>query len=138
MPSAIFETRFFIHFFASPDPKTHRKLLNLMGRYHRRLVSVITLFEVYKLSIEREGKETAETRISRIREEFQLVPVDDSIAIRGAQLKHAAKVRNKEDVPMADSLIAATSVLNKAVCITDSPHFSRMPQVQRKWTHLVR
>jgi len=61
------------------------------------------------------------------------VPVDDSIAIRGAQLKHAAKVRSNEDVPMADSLIAATTILNKAVCITDSPHFDKIPQVNRKW-----
>ncbi len=58
MPSAIFETRFFIYFFASPDPDTHRKLLRLMGRYRSRLVSAITLYEVYKLSLEKEGKET--------------------------------------------------------------------------------
>ena len=133
MPRAVFETRFFIHFFASANLGTHRKLLDLMRRYDSRLVSTITLFEIYKLSIEREGKDTAETRASRIRKEFKAIPVDDSIAIRGAQLKHAAKVRNGEDVPMADRLIAATSVLSKAVCITDSPHFDRIPQVRRKW-----
>lgn len=134
MPKALFETRFFIYFFASDDPGTQRELLDLMGRYGSRLVSTITLFEIYKLSIEREGKDTAETRVSRIRKEFKTIPVDDSIAIRGAQLKHTAKVRNGEDVPMADSLIAATSVLNKAVCITDSAHFDKIPQVKRKWT----
>ncbi len=133
MPRAVFETRFFIHFFASADQGTHRKLLDLMESYDSRLVSTITLFEIYKLSIEREGKDTAETRASRIRKEFRAIPVDDSIAIRGAQLKHTAKVRNNEDVPMADSLIAATSVLNKAVCITDSPHFNKIPQIRPKW-----
>jgi predicted nucleic acid-binding protein len=133
MPSAIFETRFFIHFFASPDPETHRRLLALMVRYHPKLVSAITLFEIYKLSLEREGKDIAETRTARIRNEFGVIPVSDSIAIRGAQLKHAAKVRSNEDVPMADSLIAATSLLSKAVCITDSPHFDKIPQVKRKW-----
>jgi predicted nucleic acid-binding protein len=133
MPRAVFETRFFIYFFASPKPNTHRKLLALMIRYQPRLVSTITLFEIYKLCLEREGKDTAETRTARIRKEFQVIPVSDSIAIRGAQLKHAAKVRNKADVPMADSLIAATSLLSKAVCITDSPHFDKIPQVSRKW-----
>ena len=109
MPSAIFETRFFIYFFASSDPDTHRRLLALMVRFHPKLVSAITLFEIYKLSLEKEGKDTAETRTARIRKESGVIPVSDSIAIRGAQLKHAAKVRSNEDVPMVDSLIAATS-----------------------------
>ena len=133
MSSAVFETRFFIYFFASPDSDTHRGLLRLMERYRPRLVSTITLYEIYKLSLEREGKETAETRIARMRKEFGVIPVDDSISIRGAQLKHAAKVRSNEDVPMADSLIAATSIVSKAICITDSPHFDKIPLVRRKW-----
>jgi predicted nucleic acid-binding protein len=133
MSSAIFETRFFIHFFASPDPSVHRRLLELMRRYQARLVSAITVFEIYKLTLEREGRETAETRASRMVKEFKVVVVDAPVAIRGAQLKHAAKVRSNEDVPMADSLIAAASILNKAVCITDSPHFDNMPQVKRRW-----
>ena len=133
MSSAFFETRFFIYFFASPDPSRHRQLLELMRKYDTRLVSAITLFEIYKLSLEREGKETAETRISRIRNEFDVIPVDDLIAIRGAQLKHTAKVRYNEDMPMADSLIGATSFLRKTVCITDSPHLKKIPEVKCRW-----
>jgi len=133
MPRAVFETRFFIHFFSSPDPTVHRMLVGLMRRYDRKLVSAITLFEIYKISLEREGKETAETRVSRIRNEFTIIPVDDAIAVRGAQLKHTAKVRMREDVPMADSLIAATTLANKAMCITDSPHLGRIPQLKCKW-----
>jgi predicted nucleic acid-binding protein len=133
MSSALFETRFFIYFFASPDPSTHRQLLELMRKYDTRLVSAITLFEIYKLSLEREGKETAETRISRIRNEFDVIPVDDLIAVRGAQLKHAVKLRYNEDMPMADSLIGATSVLRKAVCITDWPHLEKISQVKCRW-----
>jgi len=133
MSRAIFETRFFIHFFSSPDPKTHRLLLELMHKYDRKLVSTITFFEIYKISLEREGKETAETRISRIRREFNPIPVDDVIAIHGARLKHVTKVQRGEDIPMADSLIAATGMVNKAVCITDSPHFDKIPQLKRKW-----
>jgi len=133
MSKAIFETRFFIHFFSSPDPKEHRQLLELMRKYDRRLVSAITIFEIYKISLEREGKETAETRISRIKREFGLVSVDDAIAVLGAQLKHAVKVQRGQDMPMADSLIAATSVFNKAVCVTDSPHIDNMSQVKRRW-----
>jgi len=133
MSRAIFETRFFVHFFATPDVLAHRRLVELMRRYDRRLVSAITLFEIYKLSLEKEGRETAETRVSRIRDEFEVVPVDDPIAVRGAQLKHAMKVRKNEDIPMADCLIAATGALSKAVCITDSPHFEGIPEVRRRW-----
>lgn len=57
-----------------------------------------------------------------------------SIALRGAQLKHVMKVRRNEDMPMADSLIAPTGALSKAVCITDSPHFKGIPEIRRKWT----
>lgn len=133
MSRAVFETRFFIHFFASPDPKMHERLLEMMRRYDRRLVSTITLFEIYKISLEREGKETAETRVSRIKNEFNLVAVDDAVAVHGAQLKHAAKVQRGQDIPMADSLIAATGSLNKAVCVTDSAHFNHIPQLRRRW-----
>ncbi len=133
MSSALFETRFFIHFFTSAEPLVHKRLLELMRKYDTRFVSTITLYELYKLSLEREGKETAETRVSRIRNEFRTIPVDDLIAIRGAQLKHAAKVRNNANIPMADSLIAATSNLHKLVCVTDSAHFDKIPQVKRRW-----
>lgn len=133
MSRAIFQTRFFIHFFSSTDPNIHRLLLELMQKYDRRFVSAITFFEIYKISLEREGKETAETTISKIKREFNPIPVDDLIAIHGARLKHAAKVQRGEDIPMADSLIAATSIVNKAVCIADSPHFDKIPQLKRKW-----
>jgi len=133
MPSALFETRFFIHFFASQNSSTHKRLLELMHKYDEKFVSPITLFELYKLSLEKEGKETAETRISRIKNEFEVISVDDLIAVRGAQLKHVAKVRNSADVPMADSLIAATGNLRRLVCITDSPHFDKIPEVSRRW-----
>ncbi len=133
MSRAVFETRFFIHFFSSPDQRIHRLLLELMRKYDGKLVSAITLFEVYKLSLEREGRETAETRISRMRHEFNMVPVDDMIAVSGAQLKHATKLQRGEDIPMADSLIAATAVVHRAVCITDSPHLDKIPRLKRRW-----
>jgi len=133
MSRAVFETRFFIHFFSSPDPRVHRLLLELMRKYDGKLVSAITLFEVYKISLEREGKETAETRISRMRREFDVIPVDDVIAVSGAQLKHAARLQRDEDIPMADSLIAATTVVHRAVCITDSPHLDKIPRLKRGW-----
>ena len=135
MPRAVFETRFFIHLFSSPDPRIHSLLLKLMRRYDRRLVSAVTLFEIYKISLEREGRETAETRILRIRNEFSLIPVDDVIAVEGARLKHSVKIRTGRDTPMADSLIAATSIVNKAVCVTDSPHLDKIPQLRRRWIH---
>jgi predicted nucleic acid-binding protein len=47
--------------------------------------------------------------------------------------RDAAKVRSNEDLPMADSLIAATSIVSKAMCITDSPHFDKILLVKCKW-----
>lgn len=133
MSRAVFETRFFIHFFSSPEPRLHGLLLELMRKYDRKLVSAITLFEVYKISLEREGKETAETRISRMRREFNVIPVNDEIAVNGAQLKHATKLQRGKDIPMADSLIAATAMVHRAVCITDTPHLDSIPRLKLRW-----
>ena len=133
MPRAVFETRFFIYFFSSSDPELHKLLLDLMRKYDKKLVSAITFFEICKLSLEREGRGTAETRISRIRREFNLIPVDDAIAVLGAQLKHAANIQRGQDIPMADSLIAATSLTLNATCLSDDPHFKAINEIKTNW-----
>ena len=36
-------------------------------------------------------------------------------------------------VPMADSIIAATALQLKALCITNDPHFLKMKELRTRW-----
>jgi predicted nucleic acid-binding protein len=92
-----------------------------------RYISAVVIHEVYNLAISREGRETAKTQVANILEEFKVVPVDEQIAQVSAELKH------KYQLPMGDSMIAATALVLKAVCITDDPHFKQIKEIQTAW-----
>ena len=82
---------------------------------------------MYKLSLAREGRETARLRITLMKKDFQVVPVDDQIA------QISAELRQKYDLSMGDSMIAATASLLKAVCISDDPHFKQIKEIETTW-----
>jgi predicted nucleic acid-binding protein len=82
------------------------------------------LFEIMKLSIEKEGKDVAEIRALTIQREFKVVNVDAEIATEGGRL--GARLR----IPMADALIMATAMKLKVPCVTDDPHYT---EVRRVW-----
>jgi len=66
-----------------------------------------------------------------MKREFNVIPVDDMIAVGGAQLKHSTRIQTGEDIPMADSLIDATTIVHRAVCIT--PPLDKIPRLKRRW-----
>ena len=76
----------------------------------------------YKAKVEKTQKSSC-----RHIEEFEIVPVDDQIAQVSAELRH------KYQLPMGDSMIAATALMLKAVCITDDPHFKQIKEIQTAW-----
>lgn len=87
-------------------------------------VSSVTLYEIYKLSIAREGRDAAELRCNLIKKDMNIVSVDSRIAEEAAKIAHRARV------PMSDALIMATANIIGAECITDDPHFTL---VKTKW-----
>ena len=93
----------------------------------KRYVSAIVVHEVYNLAIKREGRETAKNQVAHIREEFEVVPVDDQIAEISAELRY------KYHLSMGDSMIAATAFVLKAVCISDDPHFEQIKEIETAW-----
>jgi predicted nucleic acid-binding protein len=92
-----------------------------------RSVSSVTVYEVYKLSLEAEGKQTAELRIQLIRQDFTVVNVDWGIA------REAALVWKKYKVPMADAIIAATAMRMNAPCVTNDEHLLNMKELKTRW-----
>jgi toxin FitB len=120
----LFETRYFWARFTSSQPDELQKLRMIFEEAHERSVSSVTLFEIVKLSIEKEGKDVAEIRATTITKEFKVVDVDQEIALEGGRL--GARLR----VPMADALIMATAKKLRVPCVTDDPHLT---EVKRVW-----
>jgi predicted nucleic acid-binding protein len=126
MNKAVYDTRFFVEFYYSKD-HTLRKRITEKKRFLTKYVSAIVIHEVYNLSITQAGRETATLRVSSIKAEFQVIPVDDQIAQVSAELGH------KYHLSMGDSMIAATAATLKAVCISDDPHFKQIKEIEVEW-----
>ena len=62
-----------------------------------------------------------------MKKDFQIVPVDDKIA------QISAELRQKYDLSMGDSMIAATASIMNAVCFSDDPHFKQIKEIETTW-----
>lgn len=127
MSKSVYDTRFFIEHFYSNDIKVIEKTSQEIKSTRNRLVSVITLHELYKITLEKEGRDIAMLRVETMKEYFKTINVDDKIAIKGAELRH------KYRIPMGDSLIAATSQIFKTACVSDDEHFKKIKEIKIRW-----
>jgi predicted nucleic acid-binding protein len=125
MNKAVYDTRFFADSYYSKDESLLKKIR--AHRARKRYVSAIVVHEVYNLAIQREGLETAKNQVAHLRDEFEVVPVDDQIAETSAELRH------KYHLSMGDSMIAATAFVLKAVCISDDLHFEQIKEIETAW-----
>jgi predicted nucleic acid-binding protein len=87
----------------------------------------VAIHEFYAISLAREGRETAKLRITIMKKDFEVVPVDDQIAQVSAELRH------KYNLSMGDSMVAATALELKAVCISDDLHFRQIKEIKTAW-----
>jgi predicted nucleic acid-binding protein len=124
--AAVYDTRFFIELYNTKNALTKKKACAERQR-KKRYVSAIVIHELYKYSLSIEGRETAKLKISLLKDEFEVVPVDDQIAQVSAELRH------KYELSMGDSMIAATALTLKAVCISDDLHFKQIREIETTW-----
>ena len=127
MSKTVYDTRYFIEHYYSKDKDMLRKTTEEMRKTREIYVSAIVIHEVYRLSLEREGRETAVLRTSLLEKDFKMVRIDAEIA------KSAAELRHKYRISMADSMIAATALWLKAICISDDPHLKTIKEIKTKW-----
>jgi len=123
----LYDTRFFFEHFYSSDKRTLEKTKRMLRGDKSRFISSIVIHEVYKISLEREGLETAELRANVLEKDFKVVEVDPEIA------RLSAKIRHKYRIPMADSIIAATAMKLDLPCITDDEHITGIKEVKTRW-----
>jgi predicted nucleic acid-binding protein len=124
---SVYDTRFFIEHYYSKDSEVLKRTTNILKADKKKVISTITIHEVYRLTLEKEGREQAELRAELLEKDFKVVNVDAQIA------KISAKLRHKYRIPMADSIIAATAQSLKLACITDDKHLLQIEEIKTKW-----
>jgi len=120
----LFETRYFWAVFTSKDPEATKKLKAIFEKTKTAFASSVSIYEIYKQTIQHDDKAVAELRTRTIANEYTIVDVTAEIAEEGARISHRLRI------PMADSLIMATSKSLRVSCVTDDPHFT---EVKRVW-----
>jgi predicted nucleic acid-binding protein len=126
MPKAVYDTRFFIELYYSKEEKTLSKVRMEKTR-REKYVSTISIHEIYKLTLTREGRQTAQLRTTLLEKDFKTVPVTSEIA------KISAELRHKYKISMGDSIIAATAQSLKATLTSDDPHLQNIKEIATRW-----
>jgi predicted nucleic acid-binding protein len=124
---AVYDTRFFATLYYSKDQDEKERLRSELAGGHVKYVSAVSIYEVYKLSVQTDGREAANLRVSLIEKDFKVVDVDSRIARR------AGVIWYKYRVPMADAIIVATAELLKAECVTNDPHLTSIREIRSRW-----
>ncbi|MEM2865183.1 MAG: PIN domain-containing protein [Candidatus Bathyarchaeia archaeon] len=127
MSKANYDTRFLIEYYYSKDGEVLRKIKEELRGTRRKYISAVVIHEIYQLTLKKEGRETAILRAALLEKDFRIVNVDAEIAKTSAELRH------KYGIPMADTIIAATSLSLNAKCLTDDPHLRSIKEIETKW-----
>jgi len=126
MNRAVYDTRFFSTLYYSKDERLLRKIRE-EKKQQEKFISTVVIHEVYKLTLQREGRETATLRIALLKQDFKVIPVTAEIAEISAEFRHMY------NLSMGDSMIAATASSLKALCVSDDPHFKRIKEIKTTW-----
>jgi predicted nucleic acid-binding protein len=127
MSKAVYDTRFFVEHFYNADAGVKRRIAEEIRKSKNRYISSIVIHEIYALSLKKEGRETAKLRRDYIEKAFRVVDVDSELASSSAELRH------KYGISLADSLIASTSKLVGAPCVTDDAHLAAVKEIKTRW-----
>jgi predicted nucleic acid-binding protein len=128
MPDTLYDTRFFLAAYAAEPSRKSRINSELQSR-KRKCVSAMTIHEVYRISLEGEGRDVAKIRTAAIERDFEVISVDSKIAAESAEIK----VSQGRDFPIADAIIAATARILGLICFTDDSHIKSIPTVKTRW-----
>ncbi len=123
----LYDTRFFVEYFYSEDAELLRKLKEELRLAKERLVSALTVHEIHRINLLKEGKDVASLRSNIIRRDFRVIDVDYKTAVRSAE------IRSKHKMPMADSVIAATAQIYDCYLFSDDNHFKEIERLKTKW-----
>jgi len=124
---SLYDTRFFVEYFYSGDADFLRRLKEDLKAVRERMVSALTVHEIHRINLEKEGREVATLRSETICRDFNVVDVDYETAVISAEL------RSRHRMPMADSVIAATAQIHGCSLVSDDPHFQGIKNLKTRW-----
>ena len=127
LKKSIYDTRFFIEYFYSNNQTLLKELKKDLRTVKERMVSTLTIHEIHRINLNREGRDVATLRSETIRRDFKILNVDYQTAVKSAQL------RSKYKIPMADSVIAATAQIHQSPVVSDDPHFKGIKDLKTRW-----
>jgi predicted nucleic acid-binding protein len=122
-----YDTRFFFEHYYSDDDGILERTRNELLSMHPKFISAVVLHEIYKLTLEREGRSVAELRTKLLEKEFKIVAIGAKIA------RISAEYRHKYRIPVADSIVAATARTINAKCVTDDMHLTKIKEIKTTW-----
>ena len=123
--TVVADTRFLLTFKFPPTKETKQRIVNLMDESLRRglLIPSIVVTEFIKLAGKRLGEEVALIFLKELTTRgVSIVAIDENIAIEAGKL-----ALRHWDVPIADVIIGATTVMYHAEhIVSDDQHFKEM------------
>jgi len=125
--AAVFDTRYFNHAYYADSPLDRTWLRDAFTGVRRRLISSVTLHEVYGIALQVEGREVARLRCSVMGRNFMVVPLDGELAVLSADLRHG------HGLSLADGAIAATAIREGCPVISDDPRFNEIEGLKVHW-----
>jgi len=131
---AVLDTRFFIASLESKDDdfkKWSKATLDaLEKKANLGMVPSIVILELYKIQMEKFGKEVAEIRVNSVLQlDLELINLDLPIAIEAAKLRC-----RYSELPTADAIIAATAIKMSAdYVLTDDKHINQVRETKTRW-----
>jgi len=129
MSDTLYDTRYFLTVYTAKEATLKRKLLKELESHRPRYVSAMTIYEVYRVSLEVEGRDVAKIRKTTIERDFEIIYVDSDIAMEAAEIK----VAQGRDFPLADAIISATAILRGLTCFTDDEHIKALSGLKTRW-----
>jgi predicted nucleic acid-binding protein len=126
MHTRVYDTRFLAEYLYSKD-LNFKKKADVEKSNHDKYISAVTVHELYRITLSREGREMAKLRVTIVKQTFKVIAVDEQVAQLSAEL------RQKYQLSMGDSMIAATAAILNAVCVSDDPHFKQIKEIHTTW-----
>ncbi|MDI6826252.1 MAG: PIN domain-containing protein [Candidatus Aenigmarchaeota archaeon] len=96
-------------------------------------ISSITIAELFCIFARFKDVEFARGIIRHVRiSKFKIVSMDDKMAEISGEFKFKYTKKEKKGLPIADALIAATSVVKKAILIAEEEHYFKIKEIDVK------
>ncbi|MEM2896464.1 MAG: type II toxin-antitoxin system VapC family toxin [Candidatus Bathyarchaeia archaeon] len=104
------------------------KVKPIIEGFEEKLTPTICLAEVYAKTLKIESKELAEKQRGFIKERSALIPMDEAIAIKSAEIDVSMKSKI-EGWGLVDSIVYATGLIKGAEIVTGDEHFKNLKNV---------